>query len=112
MMEQLIFLYSSYSASTSFTETPSSHTQKKKTLRPQQQAEENTKAGTGSRILTAAGLVGELGELTEGEAPASSEARACVESGKQPGRALLEAPRGREQGRVEHGEHGEQHRAR
>jgi hypothetical protein len=28
MMEQLIFLYSSYSASTSFTETPRKHTQK------------------------------------------------------------------------------------
>jgi len=111
MMEQLIFLYSSYSASTSFTETPRSHTQKKKS-QPRQQAEENTKTGTGSRILTAAGLVGELGELTEGEASASSEARACVESRKQPGRALLEAPRGREQGRVDHGEHGEQHRAR
>jgi len=60
----------------------------------------------------AAGLVGELGELTEGEASAGSEARACVESRKQPGRALLEAPRGREQGRVDHGEHGEQHRTR
>jgi len=108
MMEQLIFLYSSYSASTSFTETPRSHTQKKKS-QPRQQAEENTKAGTGSRILTVAGLVG---ELTAGEAPASSEAPACVERGKQPGRALLEAPRGREQGRVDDGEHGEQHRAR
>jgi len=57
-------------------------------------------------------VAGLVGELTAGEAPASSEAPACVERGKQPGRALLEAPRGREQGRVDDGEHGEQHRAR
>lgn len=64
-------------------------------------------------VLTAAGLVGEDGELTEGEAATGAAARAGGEgSGQQPRRALLEALRRREHDRVHQGEHRNQRRAR
>jgi hypothetical protein len=103
-------LYSSYSASTSFTVTSNTATKNKPPQAPARDGR-NLKAEEVA-VLTAVRLVGEFGKLAEGEASAGTAAGAGVECGQQPGRALLEAPRGREQGRVQHGEHREQRPAR